>query len=373
MQPGGRATALRNLAKAPAAAEARCKWVDGIVSGNLSQGMLFQRASANKAKRDWSNEKPSDLRKELVRRGLSPVGSPAMLRKRLETDDARRVEFSMDKPTAKADKAPARSTPQSDERPYYAIPFEESLREVVKAGSNIRDNVFVRDTPNVMRNIGLPALPIMASPRHLRLNYYDENGFKKLFGQIRSGEHAHGLGVSLEALPKLLEEPLAILANHAQHARKGSIVVLTTRATQNGRVIIPVEISGTSSVNGEWIDAHHALTVFSHGNWVEKILKPAIAAEKKGIGVFYVDAEKIKKAAVRVVALRVLLPMAAKVQGGGRPAPAPHGFPEPPRPGKGRECPVFGKPKTARLPAECPFYLTNWTRLLGRAKATRTR
>lgn len=54
-------------------------------------GIRFQLADRGTASRDWSGVKVPDLRRELVRRGLSPAGTPAMLRERLAADDARRT------------------------------------------------------------------------------------------------------------------------------------------------------------------------------------------------------------------------------------------------------------------------------------------
>ncbi|MBQ7251826.1 MAG: zeta toxin family protein [Kiritimatiellae bacterium] len=181
----------------------------------------------------------------------------------------------------------------SAERPYYKVPFAESLREVVKPGSKAEGNIYVRDTPKVFQEIGMTALPMMISPRHLRLNYYRAEAFRRYFGKLREKEHPHGLGPTLEALPKLLEHPIAIIANYAENAKPGSVVAITNIARDGGRVLVPVLIEAQARADGEQIDSHLVLTVYSDPDWVEKFVKPAIKAEEKGIGVFYVDASQL--------------------------------------------------------------------------------
>ena len=39
----------------------------------------------------------------------------------------------------------------------------------------------------------------MASPRHLRLNFYNQEKFEQHFGPLDKEEHAHNLGVAMEA------------------------------------------------------------------------------------------------------------------------------------------------------------------------------
>ena len=178
-------------------------------------------------------------------------------------------------------------------RPYYQIPFAEGLRRVVDpAQKNDRSPVFVSETPEVFRRIGFTALPMMTNARHLRLNYYDRSEFEQYFGRMRQGKHAHGLHGVLKHLPKALEHPLAIVVNLAENATPGSVVAITDMNVNEKKVVVPVLIEAQSDADGQYIDSHLVLTVYDEENWIKKILKPALEAEKKGIGIFYFDEEK---------------------------------------------------------------------------------
>ena len=187
----------------------------------------------------------------------------------------------------------ARPAPTAAPKAYYDVPFGDSLSAVVAPGSTVRENVFVRDTPQVFRDIGMAALPIMASPRHLRLNYHDRAGFTRDFGAIRQGEHAHGLGNAIRYLPKALEHPLAIVANFTPNATPGSVVALTDLTVRGKRVVVPVLIESQVQADGDAVDAHLVLTVYDSSDWVGQFVNPAVAAEKaKGVGVFYLDQKR---------------------------------------------------------------------------------
>ncbi len=242
----------------------------------------FQRGAPA---RDWSTATIPEMRRELVARGLSPAGGADVLRARLS-------QATQPSPESQ-ESHPSKFQNGADTRLYFEKPFAESLREVVKPGSAVRENVYVRDTPKVFRDIGMTPLPIMASPRHLRLNYYGAGDFTRHFGNLRQGEHAHGLGFHLEALPKMLENPIAIVANFSQNATPGSVVALTQKVIRGRRVVVPVLIEAQTMADGRLVDSHLVLTVYDKADWVDKFLKPALEAEKKkDIGVFYVDAQQ---------------------------------------------------------------------------------
>ncbi len=79
-----------------------------------------------------------------------------------------------------------------------------------------------------MKAIGLPRLPMMMNPRHIRLNYYSEKAFEHYFGKLGHNEHAHNLKDELAKIPKVMETPLAIVGNFSKNAKPNSLVVITT-------------------------------------------------------------------------------------------------------------------------------------------------
>ena len=178
-------------------------------------------------------------------------------------------------------------------RAYYEIPFDEGLKRAVDpAQRNMREPVFVSETPEVFRNIGFTALPIMMNVRHLRMNYYNPQEFRSMFGTMRVGEHAHGLHTYLNGLPNALKYPLAVVANLTPNAKPGSVVAITNMDVAGKKVVVPVLIEATSQADNQNIDAHLVLTVYDSNDWREKFLYPALEAEKNGVGVFYFDPKK---------------------------------------------------------------------------------
>ena len=180
---------------------------------------------------------------------------------------------------------------ENDDRKYYQIPWKEGLHRAV-TDKSVREPVFVSETPDVFKNIGFTALPMLMNVRHLRLNYYNKADFEQMFGKMRQGEHTHNLRDKLEDLPKALQHPLAIVVNQTPNATPGSVVAITDMNINGKKVVVPVLIENVKSVDGDRIDSHLVLTVYDSNNWMEQFLAPAIKAEKNGIGIFYFDANK---------------------------------------------------------------------------------
>lgn len=182
------------------------------------------------------------------------------------------------------------------EKAYYEIPFREGLARVIDPEQNEnRFPVFVSETPEVLRKIGFTALPMMMNARHLRLNYYTAEEFKRFYGAKDSREHAHGLHRALEYLPKALETPLAVVVNRTPNAKPGSVVVITDMNVNGKKVVVPVLIESENNVESGRIDSHLVLTVYDSADWVNTFLKPALEAEKQGVGIFYLDDKKANR------------------------------------------------------------------------------
>ena len=87
-------------------------------------------------------------------------------------------------------------------RPYYDIPFADSVDAVLNNDISGDGLIFVRDTPAALRSIGVPALPIMITRRHIKDIYKDN---------APVGKNAHNMGEQLKALPQMLESLLPSL------------------------------------------------------------------------------------------------------------------------------------------------------------------
>ena len=184
--------------------------------------------------------------------------------------------------------------PQGNPRPYYQVPFAEGVKNAIDPAqkNTFRSPIFVRQTPEPFLQIGFPALPMMTNVRKARLNYYTESEFVKYFGSLRPNENAHGLHDNYLKVKEALAHPIAIMANLAPNAQSGSVMAITDININGKKVIVPVEIAAVSRGDGLPIDAHLVLTVYDKNDWMANVVKPALEAEKTGVGVFYLDKEK---------------------------------------------------------------------------------
>ena len=190
--------------------------------------------------------------------------------------------------------------PQGNQRPYYQVPFAEGVKNAIDPAqkNTFRSPIFVRQTPEPFLQIGFPALPMMTNVRKARLNYYTESEFVKYFGSLRPDENAHGLHDNLLKVEEALAHPVAIMANLAPSAQPGSVMAITDININGKKVVVPVVIATQSMADNSKIDAHLVLTVYDKNDWMERIVKPALKAEKNGIGIFYLDKQKAEKYAV---------------------------------------------------------------------------
>ena len=190
--------------------------------------------------------------------------------------------------------APGDRVSAQEHKKYYQIPWKDGLHRAV-TDKSVRELVFVSETPDVFKNIGFTAIPMLMNVRHLRLNYYDKSDFEKMFGTMRQGEHTHNLRDKLESLPQALKHPLAIVVNKAPNAAPGSVVAITDMNVNGKKIVVPVLIESVKTVNNNDIDSHLVLTVYDSKDWMEQFLVPAIKAEKTGIGIFYFDKAKANR------------------------------------------------------------------------------
>lgn len=221
-------------------------------------------------------------------------GRSKRLKPKAEKDAIERIKVIANNISKNADTGIKLSVMEQEKRPYYEIPWEEGLQKAV-TDKSVREPIFVSETPAVFKNIGFTALPMMMNVRHLRLNYYNKTDFEKMFGTMRQGEHTHNLRDNLKKLRKALKNPLAIVVNQTPKATPGSVVAITDMDVNGKKVVVPILIESKKTVNGNDIDSHLVLTVYDSDNWVDDFLKPAIKAEKNGVGIFYFDKEKAKR------------------------------------------------------------------------------
>ena len=154
--------------------------------------------------------------------------------------------------------------------PYYNIPFADSVDAVINGEYTGDGLIFVRDTPEALKRIGIPALPIMITRRHIKDIY---NNYAP------AGKNAHNMGEQLKALPQMLEKPVAVIAAK----QRDRIIVITQYRDKAGNdIMVPVIIGKNLNANGNvWISANIAATAYGKQS-VKEMLAAAIEKEKSG-------------------------------------------------------------------------------------------
>ena len=148
----------------------------------------------------------------------------------------------------------------------YSKPFSQQIDDWLKQDGTFPqiDTLLVGKTPKVLRDIGIPALPITIAQKNLREN---------LLGQYKgTAEEIADHVISPEdmnKLPEKIADPVAIIVDRRQVRNKWSIsesaVDVLVEMQINGKdAIVPVRISGNSVQQGAGIDSNVVSSI--HGN-----------------------------------------------------------------------------------------------------------
>ena len=161
-------------------------------------------------------------------------------------------------------------------RPYYDVPFAESVDAVINGTAHGGGLVFVTKTPDVFKAIGIPGFPIMITRQHI----------KDIYNLTASdGRNAHDLGEQLKHLPDMLDKPVAIIAepDEKEGRSENRVVAITQYRDKHGNdIMIPVIIGATTSADGTMrITANIAATTYGKQS-APQMLQNAIDAEKRG-------------------------------------------------------------------------------------------
>jgi len=159
---------------------------------------------------------------------------------------------------------------QKQQKPYYQIPFAESVDNVIHGTDKGSGLVFVSATPKALKAIGVPGLPIMITRQHIK-DIYNPSA--------PAGRNAHGMGEQLKHLPEMLEKPVAVIASK----EKGRIVAITQYQDKDGKqIIVPVIIGTDTTADGNLrITANIAASTYGKTE-ASAILKEAVEQENNG-------------------------------------------------------------------------------------------
>ncbi|MBQ9789955.1 MAG: hypothetical protein IJW31_10220 [Lentisphaeria bacterium] len=159
----------------------------------------------------------------------------------------------------------------AENKPYYQIPFDESVDAVM--GGNYKGNgsIFMRDTPSLFADLGFPKLPIMTTSTHIKSIYSPKQKTK---------DHNHDLGELIKQIPGKLENPLMIITSKTQ-PDTSVVVILELADKNNNPVIVPILLNGRADLNR--IDAHIMTSAYGKKNVFSNLAAKAVESEKQGV------------------------------------------------------------------------------------------
>ena len=136
-------------------------------------------------------------------------------------------------------------------RPYYDIPFADSVDAVMNNPYSGNGSVFMRDTPQIFMDMGFSKLPIMTTAKHIKSIYSSKQ---------TDEDHNHDLGELIKQIPEKLENPLMVITSETQ-PDTSVVVILELTDKNNNAVVVPILLNGRSYENK--IDAH--IMTFAYG------------------------------------------------------------------------------------------------------------
>lgn len=135
--------------------------------------------------------------------------------------------------------------------------FSEQVDAVLSGADTTNTHIMVSKTPKILRDVGLPNLPILMTAKHLK-SITQNSGTDNM--------NYHGLGVkAVKKLPEMIADPVMIMDSLT---RDDSIVVLTEIADKENRpVIAAIKMNGKGYQEGNRIDANILTSVYGRNNF----------------------------------------------------------------------------------------------------------
>lgn len=162
----------------------------------------------------------------------------------------------------------------------YSKSFAQQLKDYQNGLIPKGDTLLVGPTPDVLKGIGLNALPVTLNTTHVD---YALNGTK---------DFDHYLGKALlSQLPGAINKPVAIMTSGTKN---GSSVVMMLEIRHNGKqIVVPMVVDGFGYQNGLRIDSNSLTSIYGKNNSISKVLRDAIDQEGTGqFRLYYLDQNK---------------------------------------------------------------------------------
>ena len=162
----------------------------------------------------------------------------------------------------------------------YSKSFSQQLEDYKNRIIPKGDTLIVGPTPDVLKGIGLSAIPVTINTTHVD---YALNGTK---------DFDHYIGEDLlNQLPNAIKNPVAIMTSGT---KPGSSLVMMLDVRHNGKqVVVPVVVDGFGYQNGIQFDSNAITSVYGKNYSISKVLHDAIEEESKGnFRLYYLDQNK---------------------------------------------------------------------------------
>lgn len=135
--------------------------------------------------------------------------------------------------------------------------FAEQVDDVLDGADTNSTHLYVCETPEILRQAGLPDLPVLMTAKHLK-SITNKAG--------KSKGNYHDLGRDLvKRLPELLARPAMIMDSNS---RPDSVVVVTTAVDKENRpVIAAIKVDGNGYINDVQISANVMTSSYGKDNF----------------------------------------------------------------------------------------------------------
>ena len=156
-------------------------------------------------------------------------------------------------------KLTSNKNPSADPDIRYSLSssFAEQVDDVLDGADTNSTHLYVCETPEILRQAGLPDLPVLMTAKHLK-SITNKEG--------KSKGNYHDLGRDLvKRLPELLARPAMIMDSNS---RPDSVVVVTTAVDKENRpVIAAIKMDGNGYINDVQISANVMTSSYGKDNF----------------------------------------------------------------------------------------------------------
>lgn len=187
--------------------------------------------------------------------------------------------------------------------------YQKTVDAIINGTHKGNSAVLLGYTPQIFEELGAPSLPFVIGVGHVYSITVSE-AMAKIDGRYNKNTNYHGLGVNtVKDIYSKIQDPLMVIAAKDVHNKKGtaprdlhSVVAIIDVGKGNEHLLMPVEISAISQVDGQRMDVNILSTAYERN--VEALVKEAVAQFNTGeTSIYY-----MKKEATALLGDRVRFP-----------------------------------------------------------------